>query len=193
MGTRNSTMVVIGGEYRVSQYGQWDGYIEAAGLGILEFLRNIIPDEEESFKEKVKRCHYATEEELTSLQAELDSMGHEAFYKKYPAWTRDTGFGILSLINDLPDGESLILQEDIDFVNDSLFCEYAYVIDMDKRMFEVYTGFTQERLSKEDRFYKETPPKGDYYPVKLHTAYSFDSLPTNEELQLIDKQDEDDD
>lgn len=31
MGTRNLTAVYIDGEYKVAQYGQWDGYPEGPG------------------------------------------------------------------------------------------------------------------------------------------------------------------
>lgn len=31
MGTRNLTCVVLDGEFKVAQYGQWDGYPEGSG------------------------------------------------------------------------------------------------------------------------------------------------------------------
>ena len=39
MGTRFLTAVFADGQYRVAQYGQWDGYPEGAGVNILHFLR----------------------------------------------------------------------------------------------------------------------------------------------------------
>jgi hypothetical protein len=39
MGTRNLTAVYFKGEFRIAQYGQWDGYISGSGWGILEFLK----------------------------------------------------------------------------------------------------------------------------------------------------------
>ena len=41
MGTRNLTMVYLNGEYKVAQYGQWDGYPEATGCLILKFLTGV--------------------------------------------------------------------------------------------------------------------------------------------------------
>ena len=35
MGTRNLTIVYYDGDYRVAQYGQWDGYPEGAGIEVL--------------------------------------------------------------------------------------------------------------------------------------------------------------
>jgi hypothetical protein len=40
MGTRNSTLIQVDGEYKVAQYCQWDGYPSGQGVGILESLRN---------------------------------------------------------------------------------------------------------------------------------------------------------
>ena len=40
MGTRNLTAVYIDGEYKVAQYGQWDGYPEGQGMTALTFLRD---------------------------------------------------------------------------------------------------------------------------------------------------------
>ena len=39
MGTRNITRVKSGGQLKVCQYGQWDGYPTGAGLDIMDFIR----------------------------------------------------------------------------------------------------------------------------------------------------------
>ena len=39
MGTRHLTCVVKDGDYKVAQYGQWDGYPSGQGIDILTFLR----------------------------------------------------------------------------------------------------------------------------------------------------------
>ena len=38
MGTRHLICVVSDGDYKVAQYGQWDGYPSGQGAAILEFL-----------------------------------------------------------------------------------------------------------------------------------------------------------
>ena len=54
MGTRNLTMVYLNGEYKVAQYGQWDGYPEATGCLILKFLTGVKLDYFKKAIEKVK-------------------------------------------------------------------------------------------------------------------------------------------
>jgi hypothetical protein len=56
------------------------------------------------------------------------------------------------------------------FPEDSLFCEWAYVVDLDKGVLEVYKGF-QSKPHTKGRFATATPEQhasGDtYYPCKL--------------------------
>lgn len=57
------------------------------------------------------------------------------------------------------------------------------MIDLDKRMFEVYEGFHKEPVTEQDRFYflKDKADK-DYPCVRLVHAWSLDDLPTEEEF-----------
>lgn len=41
MGTRNLTAVYLDGQYKVAQYGQWDGYPEGQGITVLTFLLSL--------------------------------------------------------------------------------------------------------------------------------------------------------
>ena len=44
MGTRHLICVVKDNEYKLAQYGQWDGYPEGQGVNILRFLRDFDRD-----------------------------------------------------------------------------------------------------------------------------------------------------
>ena len=74
-----------------------------------------------------------------------------------------------------------MLKNDLDFASDGLFCEWAYVIDLDTRRFEVYTGFHKEPLTEKDRFYflKDKEENG-YSGVHMVFSWSIDDLPTDE-------------
>lgn len=184
MGTRNLTAVFMDGEYRVAQYGQWDGYPEGQGITCLNFLRDKM--NEKRFREQLNNVHFGNEEELDKLFSEFGASAsgsisvenYDRFKKAYPELHRDTASEILQMIQD---GNVRVLKNDLDFASDGLFCEWAYVIDLDTRRFEVYTGFHKEPLTEKDRFYflKDKEENG-YSGVHMVFSWSIDDLPTDE-------------
>lgn len=182
MGTRNLIAVFMDGEYKVAQYGQWDGYPEGQGRECLIFLREKM--DEIKFREQLKKVHFGDKEELKKLFEEFgaDPSGsisvsnYDRFKKAYPELHRDTAANILEMIQE---GKVRILKNDIDFAADGLFCEWAYVIDLDKRTFEVYTGLHKEPLTEKDRFYfLKDKEEGGYSGIHMVFAWSIDDLPT---------------
>lgn len=69
MGTRNLTIVKLDGEYKVAQYGQWDGYPGGQGLRCLSFLRLLM--DPEKFKAAVRNCRFGTQEEIHAIWKKL--------------------------------------------------------------------------------------------------------------------------
>jgi len=65
MGTRNLTCVVLDGEYRIAQYGQWDGYPSGQGATVLEFLKDKM--DREQFETALRQTKWITKEEHTKL------------------------------------------------------------------------------------------------------------------------------
>ena len=196
MGTRNLTAVFIDGEYKVAQYGQWDGYPGGQGMTALHFLRDEM--EEERFKDAVRKSVFIDPKELWKLQMSY-GMSEDGLMtltdagkmkKKYPEFSRDTGAEILKLIQDRPDG--MKLNNNIGFAAESLFCEWAWVIDFDAGTFEAYRGFNQEGPLKEgDRFFFLNQMAEDgYYPVKKVAEWPLDNLPSDEEFMAAFKEDE---
>jgi hypothetical protein len=150
MGTRNLTCVFYQGEYKVAQYGQWDGYPDGAGVDILRFLHSVNLD---VFKERVAACRFATEQEIDEINAEIkkirQSLPEYDWAKQYPQFSRDTGNSILQAITFDCVTELL---NNIEFAADTLSCEWAYVIDLDKNTFEVYDGFNTDKPAEDERF-----------------------------------------
>lgn len=65
------------------------------------------------------------------------------------------------------------------FLEDSLFCEWAYIVNLDDGVFEVYEGFQQKRHNK-GRYAKPKQPfhgTDEYQPVALIKEIPFDELP----------------
>lgn len=185
MGTRSLTMVYIDGEYKVAQYGQWDGYPEGQGVICLHFLRDEM--KEEKFREALKEVRYLNRSDISDIWKEfgadeegmIRSEDADRLKRAYPELNRDTAAKILNMIQERK-LKAPGLQNNLEFAADSLFCEWAYVIDLDKRTFEVYEGFNTKELEETDRFYfLKNKEEGKYHGVKLLKQYSIDDLPTD--------------
>lgn len=185
MGTRHLIAVVHKGEYKVAQYGQWDGNPAGQGDTVLDFLHSVSLDK---FRKKLDTLvSWITPEEEKTVEATKD------WAKVYPHLSRDAGAGVLEMIMD--SDEPLTLQSTIGFVGDSLFCEYAYLLDLDNNILEFYNGFnkmpvTEGRFLSNDKTLDQ-PNNKEYHPVVLVKKYDFDSLPDvagmEEDLEEFEK------
>ena len=177
MGTRHLIAVQLGGEYKVAQYGQWDGYPSCTGVDVLDFLRGV---DISAFEDKASKCKFATEDQLAQLN-EIDWKNY------YPQFSRDVGSDVLKLIMKEPDG--ILLVNSIDFAKDSLFCEWAYVIDLDTGLLEVFKGFNTQPVAEDARF--NGAPDGEYCPVRLKCVFDIKNLPPKDDfLAALKKEDE---
>jgi hypothetical protein len=196
MGTRHLISVVKDGEYKIAQYGQWDGYPSGQGLDILEFLTNEM--DRECFEYKLNKLSWATKKEIKDMWIECGADPEsewvnlevsDEFKKKYPENDRDTGSRILSIIQK--SDKELKLDNNIDFAGNSLYCEWAYVIDLDKNTFEVYKGFNEKSLNEDERFYFLQTDNSKYYPVKHIVTFDLNNLPNEEYFLNVTDSDED--
>jgi hypothetical protein len=163
MGTRNLTMVINNSETKVAQYGQHDGYPAGQGKTVLEFLQKC---DLEKFKKVLEKVSFIDPEE---------SGGDE----RIPGLNINTAANILQLIYD---GKATKLFDSSEFAKNSLFCRWAYVIDLDKELLEVYKGYNKEPLGDKDRFFHDGYNDDEYYPVKIAQSYSLYDLPELEKF-----------
>lgn len=200
MGTRNLTIVIKDKKPVVAQYGQWDGYPSGQGSTIYNFLSNC---DLNRFNDVVMRCRFieSSKRKEKEIQNFLDKIGcsngwlngeqAEKYNEKYPFLTRDNGGDILNLLYEDTTDKLLWINNTYKFAADSLFCEWAYVIDLDKNTFEVYKGFNESPLTEDERFYhlqvenehyEERRGDNQYYPVKLLISFPLNELPETVEL-----------
>jgi len=184
MGTRNLTVVKHGGKYVVAQYCQWDGYPKGQGTKALDFMREVSRAE---FENALSRCVFIDEATLKERWASAGADGSgwvsldvsDRMKKLHPQLSRDMGADVLAHI--MASTGKCELVDQIDFAKDGLFCEWAYVIDLDAETFEAFKGFNQSPLDETERFYGEAGDNG-YTPVKLAGTWALDALPSNEQF-----------
>jgi hypothetical protein len=181
MGTRNLTMIICDGKTKVAQYGQWDGYPEGQGKTVLKFLKKC---DLNKFRERLNKVSFLTQKEIDHLWNECwameiskrsNSKTNELFKRKYPELCRDTAAKVLDLIYE---GKATKLWNRSAFAKDSLWCEWVYVIDLDKVKLEIYTSYFRKPLTTKDRFYDVRYRKNKSHPVKILKSYSLKKLPT---------------
>lgn len=193
MGTRNLTCVVRDGEFVVAQYGQWDGYPSGQGATVLSFLQTTDWNE---FVKRLDQVRWLTEEEVEKINSEIDEQTEgKALPDLYPWLSRDAGADVLSYIGNLSEGEELALRDAHAFAGDSLFCEWAYVIDVNNAELSVYRGFNQDPEADNGIFanFDDLEDSESYEPVRLVTTYNVTQLPSLEDfIAELDPPEEDD-
>lgn len=180
MGTRNLTMVVLDSQYKVAQYGQWDGYPSGQGSTVLEFLRQMDSDK---MKIALQKVRYMTAEDIDRINATIvdDKINGMPWQNSYPELSRDLCAGILDMIYTYGEDSELLLRDDTNFAADSLFCEWAYLVNLDDNTLEVYKGFVKSPLGENDRFnFLSDKAEDGYHPIKIVKSYSLSDLPDNE-------------
>ena len=136
MGTRGLTQVILDGEYKISQYGQWDHYPSGAGVEVLEFLHVMDADFFKARLRKIDTSPVDIRALYAALGIELTDDGFTSFdnaklFKShYPQFDRDMGPGILPGVYD---GSFKRVKVDLD----KTWCEYIYTIDFDTGNFSV--------------------------------------------------------
>jgi hypothetical protein len=188
-------MVISDGKTKVAQYCQWDGYPTGQGQDILKFFRN---NDLLKFKSALDKCVFISDDDVKEKLLEfgvsdgwMNMEQAKKFKAKYPQLSRDMGAEVLAHIYNA-ETVSVVLTDNTNFAGDSLFCEWAYVLDLDANKLEVYKGFNQTPLSENDRFYslQESIKKREepYYPVKLIATYDLSSIPTDEDFEQLEKE-----
>ncbi|XWW97081.1 hypothetical protein V2A60_005062 [Cordyceps javanica] len=170
MGTRHLIVVVLNGRWYIAQYGQWDGYPSVVGMHLVRLLsspelvhdlRAGLPHTYEPDETELQRLWEDAQEPRQILDHEptLNAPGNELQYSEFslfrkdplahytpelldmlPSLHRDTSAAILVLAARATAERRLPVRLEPEFANEGLFCEWAYVVDLDSDVLEVYEG-----------------------------------------------------
>jgi hypothetical protein len=194
MSTRGAIGFVANGKWYVT-YNHSDSYPSELGMNVLEFCKSVT--DWNGLKERV--THITLVDENSPVPPDL--------LEKYSCYgvTHFCGVSVnggreddwYNLLRDLRHGRILYeiyvgnVEHMLDnhmFLAESLFCEWAYIIDLDEMVLHVYKGLN-EVCQKETPLPPDIDPtkngfdrwgkqEGDeFYPVKLLYDYSLTKLP----------------
>lgn len=194
MGTRGAFGVIIGEQEKIG-YNQFDSYPSGNGIGNLQWLREVVQEgrlDEVAAQAKAARLvtdyDKPTRKDIKAL-ADVSNDGVSTGDDWY-ALTHGTHGSIPAMLN------YGYIWDSHEFPLESLFCEWGYIVDFDREVFEVYMGF-QDKPHSDGRFAdRRSKPKnwepryqGDkfWYPIRLIESYPFDALPSDEEFLAIEQ------
>jgi hypothetical protein len=215
MGTRHLIAVQYKGRYVVAQYGQFDGYPSGQGVDVLAFCRRLAtePETRATFEAKATATKWLTDAEGERIEADAKA-SKKSWQETHPWLSRDAGSDIFDHVLKQPEGIGLV--DTISFAGDSLMCEWAYVLDLDKDggRLEVFRGFQKKPLDADERFagMEENQPlvrdektgemrewkpayvgQERYYPVKLKRWWPLSDLPDLATFKAVLEAEENDD
>ena len=178
MSTRGTIGFRLDGKDKL-MYNHSDSYPECLGISILEECRTLLTDKEEVKQivksiELVENDSTPTVEQIKSNRGFTDvSVGTQSV-KDWYCLLRDTQGTIQPYIM----GQTKHMLNGNNFIKDSLFCEWGYIINLDTNQLEVWQGF--QKVDNTDRYGGTS--ESQYYACKLIKEYDLDKLPTKEEF-----------
>ena len=182
MGTRGAYGFRIGGADKVT-YNHFDSYPDGLGLDIVRFIQET---------DSAELVGIALETELVDLDSTPTA---EQIAKCRNAGTVNLGVseqseddwycllrgaqGELGTLREAP-----YMIEGASFLADSLFCEWAYIINLDAGTLEIYKGFNKNPLAA-GRYAETEDERDGYCGVALISTVRLDSVRQTDAEQFI--------
>lgn len=188
MGTHGAFGVYVNGETKVS-YNHFDSYPSELGSTMIDHIKKILKTEGlEEFKKKAIKLRLVnsddtpTPKDLEIFRANADlSVSTKSTDEWYCLLRNYQGDLIQTLCNE-------VMIDNKSFLGDSLFCEYAYIANLDEEVLEFYKGFQETRPEK-SRYADLSDDNSDYHAVELIKTIPFSNLlkfDTEDSAELLD-------
>jgi hypothetical protein len=165
MGTRGTLGFRKNGVDKL-MYNHFDSYPSGLGAKVIEFLKNTSIEEMSAIFDKIEMIDgdvKPTAQQIEECKKWTNLTVSEKSADDWYCLLRDAQ-GELSAFKE---GLRYMLEAN-DFIKDSLFCEYGYIINLDDNVLEFWYGW-QEKPQEGNRYGTEVS-KG-YYPCRLVKTY----------------------
>jgi hypothetical protein len=83
------------------------------------------------------------------------------------------------------DNKQIFMKDNVSFITDSLFCEFAYIINLDDNVLEFYQGF--QRIPQKGNRYGTSADDSGYYPCRLCLIIPFTSIYNSSVESIVEK------
>lgn len=151
-------------------YNHSDSYPEWLGEKITKFCAAVTPEQMSAFFDRI----IMVDEESTPTKEQQDYCIAAGWYNPYVGeksqahWynlLRELQGNMAELDKAVRSDKDFYMIDSSSFISDSLFCEYAYIVNLDSGMLEVWKGW--QKSAQEGNRYGETPDDDGYYPCRL--------------------------
>lgn len=190
MGTRGTIGFYKNGKGKIT-YNHFDSYPEGIGKDILEEIRGVPIEKLNEIFDGIKLIKNEdkkpTKEEIKKYQKYSNaSVGGQGTGNKEVITYYQLLRNLQGTLKPYIEGKVKLLIDNENFLKDSLFCEWSYIINLDENVLEVWQGFqtknqnnrykfTQEEIKKEKKIESGHEP---YYNCALIKTYPLDNLPS---------------
>ena len=161
-------------------YNHWDSYPDCLGEWVVEFCKNTSITEMNEIFDRiilVNESNEPTEEQVNECMEFYDGSVSTGSVREWYCLLRETQGNLTPYKHGLK-----YMIDSCDFIKDSLFCEYAYIINLDTNCLEFWRGF-QDKPCEGNRYGTETGDNlGKYYPCKMISYYPLDTDKTVQEI-----------
>lgn len=161
--TRGLWGFVVNGVTKAT-YNHSDSYPSNLGVVIKDFINNHTINELVEIANKIKIIENdfkPTKEDIVKYHIYFNKIVNNGSVEDFYALLRESQGEPEEYFKGLD-----IMINSIDFINDSLFCEWCYLINLDTNCLEIYKGF-QKEAPKDNRYYDRTISYKDYYPCDM--------------------------
>jgi hypothetical protein len=171
MGTRGAIGFIQDGVEKVT-YNHYDSYPSHLGKEMLEFCIGL---KMSNLKKAVKQIVLVGDKEPTAEQITecRKFTNRDVSEKSTDDWyclLRETQGNLKPYLNGLK-----YMIDNKDFLHDALFCEYAYLINLDTGKLEFYTGFNKDPKAN-GRYATAKADKMGYVGVALKAEFDLKSI-----------------
>lgn len=176
MGTRGAVGFRSENQDRV-QYNHFDSYPSGLGHDVLTFISKTNMEELKNIANNIELINeddVPTENQINACQKWTDLTVGEGTVESWYCLLRNAQGNL----NAYKDGLKYMLDAQ-SFLLDSLFCEYAYIINVDTKKLEFYCGFNEVSRNRMGRYAKLQLEKGrpyNYYGVVLVKEFELEEI-----------------
>lgn len=169
MGTRGAFGFRINNEDKVT-YNNFDSYPGGLGDEVVTFIKNNAISVLEAAANNIKLVpakSMPTGEQIEKYKHYADTDVSTGSLYEWYVLLRNVQGNLQAYVDDLD-----YMIDKREFLKDSLFCEYAYIINLDTKKLEFYKGFNNKKLKNKGRYASiARDDKEDYYGVILMAEF----------------------